>query len=170
MNCIEVREELIEAGAAPGEASNAAQLHLAGCSACSTEWEAMHQTMALLDEWKAPEPSPYFATRLRARVREEARQPESLLARLRGIFAPGFFASRRAGLVSAMAVLLFAGLLMFRSAGTPGEEHPLHNNEIVATMPGTPVGDMQALDKNYEMYANFDLLDDIGNTDTGVSN
>ena len=33
----------------------------------------MNKTMALLDEWKAPEDtSPYFMTRLKARMREEA--------------------------------------------------------------------------------------------------
>ena len=31
----------------------------------------MRATMALLDTWKAPEPSPYFMTRLGARLREE---------------------------------------------------------------------------------------------------
>ena len=35
------------------------------------ELASLQQTMGLLDEWQAPEPSPYFATRLQARMREE---------------------------------------------------------------------------------------------------
>jgi hypothetical protein len=31
----------------------------------------------------------------------------------------------------------------------------------VAVTPGTAVGDLQALDKNDDMYANFDELDDL---------
>jgi len=27
--------------------------------------------------------------------------------------------------------------------------------------PGTAVGDLQALDKNHELYADFDVLDDL---------
>src|SRR6266404_1092370 len=45
--------------------------HLAGCSTCAGRLEEFRQTMALLDEWQAPEPSPYFDVRLQARLREE---------------------------------------------------------------------------------------------------
>lgn len=167
MKCIEVREELIEAGAAPEMASNDAQLHLAGCSACAREWKAMQQTMALLDEWQAPEPSPYFNTRLRARLREEAQQPVGFAARVRAAFGSAFLVGRKAALASAMAVLLIGGVMMFRSeSGSVNGEHPLHPNEAtLATDRGTPVADMETVDKNFDMYANFDLLDDVsGNT------
>jgi anti-sigma factor RsiW len=165
MKCIEVREELIEAGAAPEQASSGAQLHLAGCSACAREWKEMQQTMALLDEWQAPEPSPYFTTRLRARVREEAQQPVGFAARLRA----AFLVSRKAALASAMALLLAGGIMMFRSGSNAGEQHPLHPNEALSADRGTPVGDLEALDRNFDMYTNFDLLDDVGGN-TGMSN
>jgi len=29
------------------------------------------------------------------------------------------------------------------------------------TLPGTAVGDLQALDNNHELYADFDVLDDL---------
>jgi hypothetical protein len=170
MKCIQVREELIEAGAAPQMATAEAQLHLAGCSACSEEWKAMQQTMALLDEWQAPEPSPYFATRLRARVREEAQQPVGFAARMRAVFGTAFLAGRKAALASAMAVLLLGGIVMFRTANDSGDQHPLHGSEAgVSADRGTPVADLEALDKNFDIYSNFDLLDDTG-SNTGVSN
>lgn len=168
MKCIQVREELIEAGATPEMATSEAQLHLAGCSACSEEWKAMQQTMALLDEWQAPEPSPYFATRLSARVREEAQQPVGFAARLRDAFSSAFLIGRKAGLAAAMTVLLLGGLVMFRSADNSADEHP-HSAEAVPVDRGTPVADMETLDRNFDMYANFDLLDDVG-SNTGVSN
>ena len=169
MKCIQVREELIEAGATPEMATPAAQLHLAGCSACAREWKAMLQTMALLDEWQAPEPSPYFSTRLRARVREQAQQPVGFVARFRAAFGWAFLAGRKAALASAMAVLLAGSIVMFRTGGGTGEQHALHGNEVIASNPGTPVGDLETLDKNFDIYANFDLLDDVTGS-TGVSN
>ena len=58
--------------------------HLKSCADCAGKLEAFRQTMALLDEWKAPEPSPYFDVRLKARVREEiAQQPAGWLRWLR---------------------------------------------------------------------------------------
>ena len=38
---------------------------------CAEKLKAMRATMALLDEWQVPEPSPYFDVRLQARLREE---------------------------------------------------------------------------------------------------
>ena len=167
MKCIQVREELIEAGAAPEMASNDARLHLAGCSACAQEWKAMQQTMALLDEWQAPEPSPYFNTRLHARLREEAQQPVGFAARMRAAFGSAFLVGRKAALASAMAVLLIGGVMMFRSdSGNVNGGHPLHPIELTGSANrGTPVADMETVDKNFDMYADFDLLDDVsGNT------
>ena len=46
--------------------------HIQGCAGCAEKLTEFRQTMALLDEWQAPEPSPYFDVRLRARLREEA--------------------------------------------------------------------------------------------------
>ncbi len=73
MKCAEVHSYLLDL--ATGEVIPAGvQEHLRACQACSTEVESFQKTMALLDEWQAPgDTSPYFMTRLRARVREESR-------------------------------------------------------------------------------------------------
>jgi predicted anti-sigma-YlaC factor YlaD len=72
MDCKRAQDLMLEAAGAPG-----AELeeHLGGCAECARKALALRQTMALLDEWQAPEPSPYFDVRLRARVREEAARP-----------------------------------------------------------------------------------------------
>ena len=73
MNCEKIRPDLMEAVlSGPETVSAGLREHLQGCAACSAELASFQQTMALLDEWQAPEPSPYFSSRLRARVREEA--------------------------------------------------------------------------------------------------
>src|SRR5580658_8159316 len=45
--------------------------HLAECADCRQQLEELRATMALLDTWEAPEPNPYFLTRLNARLDEE---------------------------------------------------------------------------------------------------
>src|ERR1700746_2614226 len=75
MNCNEVRK-LLRAGAAGLDAETPeVEKHIAACAACAAKLQGFRQTMALLDEWQAPEPSPYFDTRLQARLREEMARP-----------------------------------------------------------------------------------------------
>jgi hypothetical protein len=103
--------------------------------------------MALLDEWQAPEPSPYFDTRLHARLREEqAKQPASWWAWL-----------RRPALAGALALVAVVGITVVERSHERGTDGPI----TIAATPGTAVGDLQALDKNDDMYANFDELDDL---------
>ncbi|MFI5106756.1 MAG: hypothetical protein ACHP79_17670, partial [Terriglobales bacterium] len=61
MNCNDVRENLVEL-LTGGPADPQVQAHLSQCGACTEELASMRKTMALLDEWEAPEPSPYFLT------------------------------------------------------------------------------------------------------------
>ena len=71
MKCEEIREQMIDLMTAEAPLASEVQSHLDGCASCSAELVSMKQTMALLDEWQAPEPSPYFDTRLQALLREE---------------------------------------------------------------------------------------------------
>ena len=101
----------------------------------------------IVDEWQAPEPSPYFDTRLQARLREEqAKQPVSWWAWL-----------RRPAMAGALALMAVVGITVIERSHERVTEGPI---AVVAT-PGTAVGDLQALDKNDDMYANFDELDDL---------
>src|SRR5882724_7720097 len=71
MQCEEVRESMPDLAAGVIEPSAAVQEHLRGCAGCAAQLQEFRQTMALMDEWEAPEPSQYFDTRLMARLREE---------------------------------------------------------------------------------------------------
>ena len=75
MNCKEIRERMPDVAAGFSEPTADERKHLDSCGNCAEELKGMQATMALLDEWQAPEPSPYFDTRLQARLREEMAKP-----------------------------------------------------------------------------------------------
>jgi hypothetical protein len=123
--------------------------------------QAMQQMMALLDEWKAPEPSPWFDARMMARFREEQqRAPQSLFARLRDRFLFGNAAAMKPMLAGAMALLLVAG------GGSWLEISHLqakHAPAISAT-----VEDLQILDNNDQTIQQIDqLLDENDDSPQG---
>lgn len=150
MNCKEFRDHLLDLAAGePGDAR--LREHLGACSACAAELDSLRKTMALLDEWKAPaDTSPYFYTRLRARMREEAP-------------AAGWLGwLRKPALALTMAGLVIISIGLFQggrdlNTGTTSEV------TRVAARPGTAVGDLQDLDKNHDLLANFELLDVLDN-------
>ena len=75
MNCTDVCEQLLEVAVEGGPVSPEIQSHCAVCEPCALQREQIKRTMAMLDEWQAPEPSPYFDVRLQARLREEQQKP-----------------------------------------------------------------------------------------------
>ena len=70
MKCNETRELMPDLAAGLTAVTPEMKAHLDACAECAGKLEAFRQTMSLLDEWQAPEPSPYFDVRLRARLRE----------------------------------------------------------------------------------------------------
>jgi anti-sigma factor RsiW len=138
MNCNDVRENLIEL-LTNGPADPQVKAHVSQCSACTEELGSMRKTMALLDEWEAPEPSPYFPTRLRAHVKEEREKaPASMFGWL-----------RRPMLAAALAAVLAAGGVVYRL--------------ILATPPpdNGAVADIESLDKNHDLIIDTDLVNEL---------
>jgi len=154
MNCKDAREQLFDLAApGAGKAQDAAARHVAECTACAAELNSLRQTMALLDEWKAPEPSPYFDVRLQARLREAQAQPQT-----RGVFdlfKPGWVKTGWQQLrwqpvtAAALSFAIAVGVIVYQSGGPRPEPKA-----------SAAVADLQALDKNGEVYKNFDLLYD----------
>jgi anti-sigma factor RsiW len=154
MNCNEAREHLLDlaqADAAAVSGSGEVEQHLATCTACAQELESMRATMSLLDEWQAPEISPYFDQRLRARVREVA--AESSFGWLNWL--------RKPALAVAFALLMVLGISLYRSAPIPGVTKSPDNIAMTTQQRGTAVSDLKDLDQNEDLYANFDTLDDL---------
>jgi hypothetical protein len=151
MNCEDVRENLIELLAEDSAASGHAAdpeiaAHVRQCAACTGELDSLRQTMALLDEWETPEPSPYFLTRLRAHVKEEREVPAQ---------SSIFGWMRRPAMAVSLATMLAAGGLIYRFGGF------IETSPIVIPEPGTPVADVEMLDKNHDVLVNTDLIDEL---------
>jgi len=165
MKCNQIRELLPDLAAGIGASAPEVEDHIASCADCAAHLRDLQQTMALLDEWQAPEPSPYFDTRLQARLREEMARP-----------AAGWLSwLRRPAWAMSLAAVLFAGALaigmggksyLFVAEGIPTTPPPLG----LPVQPGTAVGDLQALERNDELYADFDVLDELQVQDDVTAN
>jgi anti-sigma-K factor RskA len=176
MNCKDIRELLpdLAAGMPHAEAEKykmekiEVEKHIAFCADCAALLHDFQKTMALLDEWQAPEPSPYFDTRLQARLREEMARPESG-------WLSGLNWLRRPAWAMSLAAALFAGAL---AIGVNNKSYFIETDKIATNppalslpvQPGTAVGDLQALERNDELYADFDMLDDLQVQDDVTAN
>ncbi len=168
MNCNQIRELLpdLAAGMDASTPEPEIEKHIASCADCAAQLRDLQKTMALLDEWQAPDPSPYFDTRLQARLREEmARPPAGWLSWLKWVGRPAWAMS--------LAAVVFAGALLV------GNKSYISQTEAIATkppslglpvQPGTAVGDLQALERNDELYADFDVLDELQVQDDVTAN
>ncbi len=162
MNCNQIRELMPQLAAGMDAASPEVQKHIASCDACAAHLSDLQKTMALLEEWQAPEPSLYFDTRLQARLREEMARP-----------AAGWLSwTRRPAWAMSLAAVVFAGALLLSNksllltATIPTKPPSLG----LPVEPGTAVGDLQALEKNDELYADFDMLDELQVQDDVIAN
>ncbi len=113
-NCTGMNEKLalllLDPSATKAALPAKAQAHLDGCDRCRRELDELRATMNLLDDWKTPEPNPYFLTRLEARLREEREAaPAGWLATLRAGIAFRPAAHVRPLAAMALTVVLLVG-------------------------------------------------------------
>jgi len=132
--------------------------HLAECDACRQQLEELRATMSLLDSWKAPEPNPYFLTRLNARLDEEreaapANWPMSWYEKLRARVVYGSRLGLRPVAAMAMTVVLLVG---------GGAYLGLNNWDQPVTQPpaaqAAVVHDLQTLDNNAQLLDQLESL------------
>ena len=150
MKCNEIRELMPDLASGMSSVTRQMNEHILGCAGCSETLNEFRQTMALLDEWQAPEPSPYFNVRMQARLREEmGKQRSGWMHWL-----------RKPALALSLAAILVAGATLWRGDSSHNSDFQVASAPI---QPGTAVGDLQALDKNHDLYADSedDVLDDL---------
>jgi hypothetical protein len=133
-----------------------AQLHLAGCADCREQLEELRATMALLDAWEAPEPNPYFLTRLNARLDEEREAaPASWYEKLRARLVYG----SRLGLRPVAAMALTVVILLGAYLGLDKWEQPVVQPAPQAAV----VNDLQTMDNNAQLLDQLESLSSRNN-------
>lgn len=163
MNCTEVETKLADLLLDPETVPAKVQEHFAECDACRTQVDDLRATMNLLDEWKAPEPSPFFMTRMQARMREERDAAPSgwfarRLAALRASFAYGPVTQRKPLVAMAMTVLLLlgGGAYLGMTDWTQTQQQ---------TQQTAVVHDLQLLDSNAQLLDQLESIADNNNQD-----
>ena len=153
--CAGMESQLADVLLNPERASAEVLSHLSECEACSRELDDVKATMALLDGWQTPEPSPYFLSRLNASLREEReREPAGWLGRriagLRARFAYGATPHLRPIAAMALTVVLLLG---------GGAYFGITEWNAKAPPPGQAVvHDLQTLDNNADLLDQMEAL------------
>lgn len=152
-------EKLADLLLAPETVPAKVATHVAECEACSRELKELRATMGLLDSWEAPEPNPYFLTRLNARLDDERRAaPAGWFERLRAryLYGPQMHARPMAAMALTVVLLLGGGTYL---GMTNWDEKPAAPASQAAV-----VHDLQVLDNNAQL---LDQLESISNNDNG---
>ena len=134
--------------------------HLASCADCQSELAALRATMSALDAWTAPDPSPYFDTRMQAKLRAaKETEPEGFWERMRSRLLFSTNVHLRTAGAAALAALLAVGggSALYVSQLPPS--HP----QIQAS---ATVQDLQALDGSAQVFQQLNALD-ADDTDPG---
>jgi hypothetical protein len=150
-NCTAMETKLAEMLLAPEAAPAKVTTHVAACEPCSKELGELRATMALLDRWEAPEPSPYFLTRLQARLDEERRAaPAGWLERLRArlAYGPQLHARPIAAMALTVVLLLGGGTYL----GITNWDQPAPPPQAAV------VHDLQLLDNNAQLLDQLEAL------------
>ena len=137
--------------------------HVASCEACSEELVGLVETMAVMDAWKAPEPSPYFDQKMAVLLREEqAKAPAGWLERIRERLLFNTGRQFRPVLIGALALAMLIG------GGSFAGFEVFHQQPAQVEASAT-VNDLQILDKNAQAIEQMDqLLQDDPDSDSGA--
>ena len=130
--------------------------HLAASAECRRELEELRATFALLDSWRAPEPSAYFDGKLHARLREaQAAEPEGFWSRTRAFLMYSTGRRLRPAVAGAMVLAV-----MLAGGGTFAGLYEHSSPVAVQTSP--TVNDLKVLDNNAQALQQMDQLLDPG--------
>jgi hypothetical protein len=160
-NCTQMESKLADLLLDPSAVPAKVHAHVAECDDCRRELEELKATMGLLDTWEAPEPSPFFMTKMQARMREERESaPAGWLARklasLKAGFSYGSHPHARPLAAMALTVMLLIGGGAYLDLEIwnqpPGQPH---NDAAV-------VHDLQTLDNNAQV---LDQMESLNSTD-----
>jgi hypothetical protein len=156
-NCTGMESKLADLLLDPERVPAKVQAHVDGCESCREELAELRATMALLDTWESPEPSPYFLSKLDARMREErATAPASWLERMRArlTYGPSMHVRPLAAMALAIVLLVGGGTYLGvtdvdQSTTPPGQAAVVH--------------DLQTLDSNAQLLDQLEAMSTTNN-------
>ena len=158
MNCHDVKSKmpdlLFDADSMIAEESvnEAIRQHLAACAECRAELDEMRATISMLDAWEAPEPNPYFLTRLNARLEEERQAaPASWFENLRARLLYGTRHPLRPVAAMALTVVVLLGGGAYLGFNQWEQSAPQPPQTAV-------VHDLQSLDSNAQLLDQLETL------------
>jgi len=135
------------------EVNSEIQAHLAACEDCREQVRELRATMSLLDSWEAPEPNPYFLTRLNARLDEEREAaPANWFEKLRARLVYGSRLGLRPVAAMALTVVVLVGggaYLGLNDWDQPAVQPPAQ---------AAVVHDLQTLDNNAQLLDQLESL------------
>jgi len=136
--------------------------HVEDCAECSQELAALESTMLALDAWEAPEPSPFFESRMAARLRAERDAPPAgFFERLRARLLYSSNMHLRPVAAGALALLLLIGGGTYVGVMTTNQP----------SSPSAAVRDLQSLDENSQVFQQLNTLDQQDDdSDSGPAN
>ena len=140
------------------------EAHLAGCAACRLRVQSLSSVMGLLDEWPGIQPSPFFGTRLAARLKEEPASPGWWQTFWQeGIGSP-LHPSPRPVFALALAVVMAVGAVVLQYSPAPlGPPQP-GGTLASASADELPLYPDLPLLEDYEVLRNFEALQVLSNT------
>ena len=151
-NCTGMESKLADLLLDPEGAPAKMKTHVDACEHCRAELAELRATMALLDTWKGPEPSPYFVSRLDARMREQREaEPAGWFERMRTRFIYGPHTHVRPLAAMALTVMLlvgggtYLGITDWDQTGNPSGQAAV-------------VHDLQTLDSNAQLLDQLETL------------
>ncbi|MGC1784644.1 MAG: hypothetical protein WA708_19150 [Acidobacteriaceae bacterium] len=155
MKCEKLQKALPDVLLGDGQMPADGRQHLEECPHCRKEWNELQSTMRMLDAWEAPEPSPYFDTRMTVRLREERNsQPVGWLEGLRARLLFGSNLRLRPALTAALALVVIAGAGSYE--GFVVTHQPAPQQQAVSAT----VTDLELLDSNAQTLQQLAAFED----------
>ncbi len=164
MICQKVKTSLPDLLLAPKSVPADVRAHVENCAECGAELKGLEATMALMDEWKAPEVTPYFDTRMAVLLREQQQAaPAGWLERMRERFLFGNHVSMRPLAAATLALIIlvsggtYAGFGGFSQKPQPAQASPV-------------IRDLQSLDENAQVFQQLNSMDQDTGDNGGSGN
>ena len=160
--CRRMETQLADLLLDPASVSAEERQHVDACADCQAELAELQKTMHALDGWAAPEPSPFFDTKLRARLRaERSAAPAGFLERLRARLLFSSNLHLRPVMAGVLATVLAIG---------GGTFAWLEHGNVPPAQESATVRDLQSLDGNAQVFQQLNVLDSDEDGGGGAAN